>query len=134
MIFRFCWRIMQEDFIVLNIMLRFIITWLITAIALLITTYFVPGFYLEGFIPALFAAVILGLVNAVVRPILVILTLPITLLTLGFFLLVINAISLGLVAALTPGFSIAGFLPAIVGAVVLSFTTWVLQLVVARLS
>lgn len=125
---------MQEGSSNLNPMPRFILTWLITAIALLITTYFVPGFYLEGFIPAFIAAIILGLVNAVIRPILIILTLPITLLTLGFFLLVINAITIGLVAALTPGFSIAGFLPAIVGALFLSFVTWALQLVAARAS
>lgn len=125
---------MQEGSSNLNPMPRFLVTWLITAIALLITTYFVPGFYIEGIIPAFIAAVILGLVNAIVRPILVILTLPITLLTLGFFLLVVNAISIGLVAALTPGFSIAGFLPAIVGAVVLSIVTWALQLIVSRVS
>lgn len=112
---------------------RFLLTWLTTAIALVITTYFVPGLYLSGFIPALIAAIILGLVNAIVRPILIILTLPITLLTLGLFLLVVNAVTLGLVALLTPGFQITGFLPAAVGAVVLSFITWLLQLVVARM-
>lgn len=112
---------------------RFLLTWLITAIALLITTFFVPGLYLSGFIPALIAAIILGLVNAFVRPVLILLTLPITLLTFGLFLLVVNAIALGLVAALTPGFQITGLFSAIVGAVVLSVVTWVLQLVVARM-
>lgn len=112
---------------------RFLITWLSTVIALLITAYFVPGISLSGLVASLVAAIILGLVNAVVRPILIILTLPITLLTLGLFLLVINGISLVIVAALTPGFEIAGFLPAMVGAVVLTLVTWVIQLVVARI-
>jgi putative membrane protein len=112
---------------------HFLITWFTTAIALLITAYFVPGLYLSGLVASLVAAIVLGLVNAIVRPILILLTLPITLLTLGLFLLVINGISLVIVAALTPGFEIAGFLPAIVGAVVLTVVAWIIQLVVARI-
>lgn len=113
---------------------RFLITWFTTAIALLITAYFVPGIYLSGLVASLVAAIILGLVNAIIRPILIILTLPITLLSLGLFLLVINGISLILVATLTPGFAIGGFLPAIVGAIVLTVVTWVIQLVVVRVT
>lgn len=109
-------------------------TWLTTAIALVITAYFVPGIYLSGLVASLVAAIILGLINAIVRPILIILTLPITLLTLGLFLLVINGISLVIVAALTPGFEIDGFLPAMVGAIVLTIVTWMIQLVVTRIT
>jgi len=76
---------------------------------------------------ALIAAPILGLVNAVVKPILVFLTLPLTVLTLGLFLLVVNAIAIYLVAYLTPGFSIAGFLPAVLGSIVLSVVSWLLN-------
>jgi len=111
---------------------RFLTTWLVTAIALLVTPHFVPGFYVAGFVPALIAAVVLGLVNAIVRPILIVLTLPITLLTLGLFLLVINGITLLLVSALTPGFSIAGFLPAVIGSIVLTIVAGVLNFVVDR--
>lgn len=114
-------------------MLRFLMTWLTTAIALLITAYLIPGISLSGLVASLVAAIILGLVNAIVRPILILLTLPITLLTLGLFLLVINGISLVIVSAVTPGFEIAGFLPAMAGAIVLTIVTWVIQLVVARI-
>jgi putative membrane protein len=92
-----------------------------------ITAYIVPGITLTSFIAALIAAVILGLVNAIVRPILVVLTLPITILSLGLFLLVINGISLVLVSSLTSGFTVSGFLPAVVGAIVLSLVSGILD-------
>jgi len=111
---------------------RFLTTWLITAIALLVTAYVVPGIYLSGFLAALIAAVLSGLVNAIVRPLLIILTLPITILTLGLFLLVINAIALLIVAALTPGFDITGLLPAVIGSIVLSIVTGVIHFMLGR--
>ena len=95
-------------------MLNFLLTWVATAISLLITAHVVPGFEFNNFTTALIAAAILGLVNAIVRPILIILTLPFTLLTLGLFLFVINALMLWLVGFLTPGFVVTGFLPAVV--------------------
>ncbi len=106
---------------------RFLITWLLTAASLLLTSKLVPDFTLDTITAAAIAAVIIGLVNAIVRPILVILTFPLTLLTLGLFLLVVNGISLGLVAYLTPGFTITGFLPAIIGSIVLSLVSGVLD-------
>jgi putative membrane protein len=111
---------------------HFLITWLITAISLLVTAHVVPGIYLSGFLAALIAAVLLGFVNAIVRPLLIILTLPITISTLGLFLLVINAIALLIVAALTPGFDITGLLPAIIGSVVLSVVTGVIHFILGR--
>ncbi|GAC1465227.1 MAG: phage holin family protein [Chamaesiphon sp.] len=87
---------------------------------MLITAYVVPGFIIKTFVAAAIASVVLGLVNAIVRPILVVLTLPLTLMTLGLFLFVVNAFTIWLVAALTPGFAIIGFLPALVGSIVLS--------------
>jgi len=110
-----------------EIMPRFLLTWLLTAIALILTSKIVPGFALDSITAAAIAAIIMGLVNAVVRPVLVLLTLPLTLLTLGLFLLVVNALSLGLVAYFTPGFTITGFIPALIGSIVLSFVSGILD-------
>ena len=102
-------------------MWQFLITWLATAVSLIVTAFIVPGFALVSFTSALIGAAVLGLVNAVVKPILILFTLPLTILTLGLFLLVVNAIALGLVSYLTPGFIITGFFPAVFGSVVLTF-------------
>jgi putative membrane protein len=96
----------------------------ISALGLWIAAVLVPGVVLEGPWNLLVAALLLGLVNAVVRPVLVFLTLPITILTLGLFLLVINAGMLALVAALLEGFRIAGFFSALFGALIVSLTSW----------
>ena len=111
---------------------HFLLTWLVTAVSLLITAYFVPGFIIKSFAAALVAAVVLGLVNAIVRPILVLLTLPLTIVTLGLFLFVVNAILLLLVSRLTPGFGfiITGFGPALLGSIVLTIVASVLNLFV----
>lgn len=106
---------------------QFLLTWLVTALALLVTAYIVPGFVLTGFVAAAIAAVVLGLVNAIVRPILLFFTLPLTILTLGLFLFVVNALSIWIVAALTPGFDITGFIPALLGSIVLTIATTVLS-------
>jgi putative membrane protein len=104
-------------------MLQFALTWLATAISLLITAFLVPGLTISGFSSAIVGAAFLGLVNAVVKPILVIFTLPLTILTLGLFLLVVNAIALSLVGYLTPGFVVGGFFPAVLGSIVLSLVS-----------
>jgi len=108
---------------------RFLLTWLLTAISLVITSYIVPGFHVNTFGAAVIAAVVLGLANAIVRPILVLFTLPLTILSLGLFLLVINAITLLIVGYFTPnhGFRIDGFWPALFGSIVLSFVTGLLN-------
>ena len=85
----------------------------------------VPGIEVEGGATLFGAALLLGIVNAVIRPIVVVLFLPITILTLGLFLLVINAAMLGLVASLFDGFRVAGFGSAILGSIVLSITGWI---------
>lgn len=110
-------------------MLRFIITWILTAISLLITAHFVPGIEIKTVTDAAIGAIVLGLVNAIVRPILVLLTLPFTILTLGLFLFVVNALSLYLVAYLTPGFNIATFWAALLGSIVLSIVSSLLGIV-----
>ena len=97
---------------------------LITALGLLLARAIIPGIHFVGLGNLLVAALLLGLVNAFVRPILFILTLPLTILTLGFFLLVLNGISLELVAWLLPGFSISGLWAATLGALVVTLTSW----------
>lgn len=107
--------------------MSFLLTWLIAALSLLITAYLVPGLEFDSFIAAAIAAGVLGLVNAIVRPVLLLLTLPITFLTLGLFLFVINAFMLWLAGLLTPGFTVAGFLPALLGSIVLTLVSTLLS-------
>lgn len=108
-------------------MVQFLLTWLASAISLLITAWVVPGLAIAGFTAAAVGAIVLGLVNAIVKPILVLFTLPLTILTLGLFLLVVNAIALGLVGYLTPGFDVNGFFSAVFGSIVLSFVSGVVN-------
>ena len=98
---------------------------LICALGLWLASALLPGIHISGTGTLLLAALLLGIVNAVVRPVLVLLTLPITVLTLGLFLLVINAATLGLVAALLDGFTISGFFSALFGALIVSLTGWI---------
>jgi putative membrane protein len=105
-------------------MTGFLIRLAIGMLGLWIAQAIVPGIHIEGAVTLALAALLLGLVNAVVRPLLVILTLPITLLTLGLFLLVVNAAMLGLVAALLDDFTISGFWSAVLGSVIVSVVTW----------
>jgi putative membrane protein len=97
-----------------------IIRWILNTLALLLVVNVVPGFVYRDWISLAIAAAVLGLLNAIVRPILWFITLPITILTLGIFLLVLNAIMLELTAWIVPGFGIEGFGWAILGALVLS--------------
>ena len=96
----------------------------ITALGLWAAATIVPGIRIEGWRSLILSALLLGIVNAVIRPIIVILTLPITVLTLGLFILVVNGISLGLVAWLVPGFHLAGLPAATLGALVVGLTGW----------
>jgi len=93
----------------------------------MITAQLVPGFVVRNLVAALIAAVVLGLVNAFVKPILVILTLPISFITLGLFLFVINAITIWIAGTITPGFIVAGFVPALIGSIVLTIVGSVLN-------
>jgi putative membrane protein len=96
----------------------------ITAFALWAATQLVPGIEVRGVLALLLAALVFGLVNAVIRPALLLVSLPLTVITLGLFLLVVNAAMLGLTAWVLPGFRVAGFWPALWGAVVVSITSW----------
>jgi putative membrane protein len=102
----------------------FILRVLIAALGLWLATEWVSGITVSTPTTLIFAALLLGVVNAIVRPIVVLLTLPVTLITLGLFLLVVNAAMLGLVAAFLPGFSIAGFWPALWAALLISLVSW----------
>lgn len=97
---------------------------LVVALGLWFASVLVPGIEVRGVWTLLGAALLLGIVNAVVRPLLVLLTLPVTVLTLGLFLLVVNAAMLALVAWVFDGFTVAGFWPAVFGALVVSVTGW----------
>lgn len=101
-----------------------IVRLLINALGIWLAAQLLPGIQLEGGGTLILAAVLMALVNAIVRPLAVLLTLPLTILTLGLFLLVINAAMLGLVAALLPGFEISGFFSALFGWLIISLTSW----------
>src|SRR6266705_6465885 len=96
----------------------------ITALGLWAAATVVPGVRIDGWGNLVVAALLLGIVNGVIRPIILILTLPLTVLTLGLFILVVNGISLALVAWLMPGFQIAGLASATLGAIVVGLTSW----------
>jgi len=101
------------------------------AVAILLISYLLPQIVtVDGVMAALAAAFVLGLVNAVIRPLFVLLTLPVTVVTLGAFLLVINGLLLGLVSYIVPGFHVNGFLAAVAGSVLLSVVSWILASVV----
>lgn len=101
-------------------MLQILGTWFLTALTFLITSYVVPGFNVSGFGGALWAAAIVGILNMFLRPLLILLTLPVNILTLGLFTFVVNAIVLKMAASLLSGFEITGWMAAIFGAVILA--------------
>ena len=100
--------------------MRLILTWLLGACALLVVAYLHPGVQVQSFTSALIAAAVIGLFNAVLRPILVVLTLPVTVVTLGLFLFVINALLFWAAAGVLGGFHVAGFFAALIGSLIYS--------------
>ena len=106
----------------------FLIRLVVNALALIAVAYVVPGIHVSGIGGALLAALILGIVNAILRPILIIVSLPLELITLGLFTLVINALLFWLVGALHVGLNVDGFWPAFWGAIVMSIVSWLLSL------
>ena len=107
--------------------MKLLLTWIIGALAILLSAWIVPGVSIAGFGASLLAALILGAVNAMIRPIIIILTLPINILTLGLFTLVINVAMVSLVALIIPGFSIANFWTALIFTIILSIITWIME-------
>jgi putative membrane protein len=107
-------------------MIKLLIVWLINALALLTVAYVMPGIAVASFATALVAALVLGLVNTVIRPILILLTLPATLLTLGLFIFVINGLLFWFVGSFIQGFVVSGFWAGVGGAIVYSIVSWAL--------
>jgi putative membrane protein len=107
-----------------------LLTWLINALALLIITYLVPSIHIRGFGTALIVAVVLGLINAIVRPVLIIFTLPVTIVTLGLFIFVVNALCFWLCSSLLKGFEVSGFWSAFFGSILYSIVSWLLSALV----
>lgn len=104
--------------------MKLLLRWVISALALLALPYLVSGIELKSFYFALIAAALLGLVNAVIRPVLILLTLPVTILTLGLFIFVINALLFWFVGSFFAGFHVSGFWAGFFGAILYSLITW----------
>lgn len=106
--------------------MKFIFNWFVAAIAIIISAYLLPGVAVDGIWVALVLAVVLGAINAFIKPVLLLLTLPITIVTLGLFSFVVNALLILLAELVVPGFDVAGFWWALIFSLVLSVVTWVL--------
>jgi putative membrane protein len=107
--------------------MRILLTWLINAVALFALPYIFRSIHVESFATALIAALVLGLINTLIRPVLVLLTLPVTLLTLGLFIFVINGLLFWFVGSFIKGFTVDGFWTAVFGAIVYSLISWALS-------
>jgi putative membrane protein len=104
--------------------MKLLLVWIINALSLLALPYIFSGIKVEGIYTALTVALVLGLVNAVARPLLILLTLPLTILTLGLFIFVINGLTFWFVASFVDGFVVTGFWTAVLGAVAYSLISW----------
>ena len=104
-----------------------LLRWLILTAAVLAASWLLTGVRVNGIFPAILAAALLGICNAVLRPLLIVLTLPLNILTLGLFTFVINALMLLLVSTVIPGFDVLGFWTAFFGALIISVTSWLLN-------
>ena len=113
--------------------MKLIVRWLLLAAALLLVAYLYPGVTVSSFGSAMIAALVLGLLNTLLRPLLILLTLPVTLLTLGLFLFVINAAMFYLAARVLDGFAVSGFLAALVGSLIYSVCSVVIDAAMERL-
>lgn len=110
-----------------------LLIWILNALALIAVANFVPGIRVDGFTDALIAAFFLGLVNTLIRPLLILLTLPATLITLGLFIFVINGLLFWFVGSVLRGFVVEGFWPGVMGAVLYSIFSWALSAAAAQL-
>src|SRR4051794_2595182 len=112
--------------------MRVLLAWLINAFALVAVAYLMPDISVASFTTALIAALVLGLINAVVRPVLVLLTLPVTIITLGLFIFVLNGLLFWFVGSFVSGFHVAGFWSGVVGAIIFSVISWALSALVLK--
>jgi len=111
-------------------MIQFVIRWLILAIAIIFASYVLSGIHVESFLSAFFAAAFLGLLNAFFRPILLVITLPINIMSIGLFTFVINALLLKMVSGVIEGFEVYGFWTAVFGSLIISAANWFLSSIV----
>lgn len=107
--------------------MNIIVNWLISAMVIFVVAYLLPGVHMESFVTALAVAVVLGVMNVIIKPILFVLTLPVTVLTLGLFTFVINAFLIVVTDAIVPGFKVDGFWWALLYSVLISIVTAVLR-------
>jgi putative membrane protein len=112
--------------------MRILLVWLVNTLALIAVAYLMPSITVSSFTAALIAALILGLVNAIIRPVLIMLTLPVTIVTLGLFIFVINGLLFWLVGSFVEGFRVQGFWAGFFGAILFSVVSWVLSAVVLK--
>ncbi len=108
-------------------MIGTLLRWMTLTVAIIAASYFLDGIEISGFISAFFAAALLGILNAVLRPIALVLTLPINVLTLGLFTFVINALMLKMASGVIPGFNVIGFWTAVIGSLIISIVSWLLN-------
>ena len=113
--------------------MKMIVRWLLLAAALLLVAYLYPGVTVTSFVSAMIAAFVIGVLNTLLRPLLVLLTLPVTLLTLGLFLFVINALMFWAAAQVLEGFAVAGFTAALIGSLIYSLIGMVIDVAMERL-
>jgi len=107
--------------------MRFLLRVVLNTVAVLLAARIVPGIYVASPAAAILAGLVLGVINATIKPVLIVLTLPFTLLTLGLFIFIVNAFCLGLVAWLVPVFTVHGFAPALIGSVFITLVSWTLS-------
>jgi len=114
--------------------MRLLLQWLVNALALFALPYLFTSITVDSFVTALVVALVLGLINTLIRPLLVILTLPVTILTLGLFIFVINGLLFWAVGSFVPGFHVAGFWSGVFGAIVYSLISWALSALIPKKS
>ena len=112
--------------------MRILLVWLVNTLALIAVAYLMPSITVASFWTALVAALVLGLVNAVIRPVLILLTLPVSVLTLGLFILVINGLLFWFVGSFVEGFTVQGFWSGFFGAILFSIVSWALSALVLK--
>lgn len=114
-------------------LLRLLLLWTLNSLALIAVASFVPGIHVAGFAAAFIAALVLGLVNTLIRPVLLLLTLPVTVITLGLFIFVINGLLFWFAGSILRGFSVDGFWHGMMGAVLYSIFSWALSSAAAQI-
>ncbi len=112
--------------------MKLLLRWVLSALTLMLIAYYLPGFRVNSFYTALVAALVLGLLNAIIRPIISILTLPVNILTLGLFSFVVNAAMVWIASSIVKGFDVQGFWPAFWGALIMWIVSWAVSVLLKK--